>query len=583
MDYMNLGVKSRKTGIQVKGNIGRDEYSMENIDEFFKDDDTLISARRKSRKSSLLSLPKQFLPEDFSEASRRSSHYLSPGVPTIQEEDDEKLHEGIDESAGGPEINESLNYAAENENAHQEQIEILESDKERQRRPAVEKSYKPDYRGEEDFTTDAAAPQTPPSDYGNESYRDVPDLVADDDDDVSHGNTTFNTSDNALLEDELQRETRAESEEDRDYIEKYSDTEDSGTSGLEDESSSDTHFPERIRSVQNNDLKAHPGISITRRRPPSPEPQELSDTSDEEFIYDQARELASEDSFTTSAGLRKSKRVKVAPLEYWRNEKVVYKRKSRKPILEIDKIITYEDEDDEEEEISRRRKSSKKLPYNYGTSGKPRGRPRKNRAPNDAFSLGHQNPNEELISRIRTGEAQSSSWMSRGVYRALVKSSFNGKKESEEILACAPDLVHTEQRRKTAEEDFSLAVLFDQHRDLFASGFLTIPIGSCKKLSDSRNAFINFYLIEGVIELTVGRNKLLCTDGTSFQIPAFNEYAFRNKGKNDAKMYFVQTTVSPRLPQSHETRNLNRSPAEARSNSKSQATSSPSDMSISEL
>ncbi|CAR22543.1 Mif2p [Lachancea thermotolerans CBS 6340] len=583
MDYMNLGVKSRKTGIQVKGNIGRDEYSMENIDEFFKDDDTLISARRKSRRSSLLPLSKKFLPEDFSETSRRSSNYLPPSVPTIQEEDDENLHEGSDEPAGGLEINETLSRAVEDNRIHQELSEIPTGDHERRLRQPAEKSYEPDYRAEDDFTTDAVVPQTPPSDYGNESYRDVPDLVADDDDDVSHGNTTFNTSDNALLEDELQREVRAESEEDRDYIERYSNTENSDSSELEDEDNSDTNSPYETHSAQSYNTRVQPALSVSRGRHPLSEPQELSDTSDEEFIYDQARELASENSFTTSAGLRKSKRVKVAPLEYWRNEKVVYKRKSRKPVLEIDKIITYEDEDDEEEEISRRRKSSKKPPYNYGTSGKPRGRPRKSKTTNSASSSGLQNPNEDLISKIRTGDTQCSSWMRRGVFKASVKSSFHGKEENEELLACAPDSVHTEQRRKTADEDFSLAVLFDQHRDLFASGFLTIPTGSCKKLSDSRNAFINFYLIQGVIEVTVGRNKLLCTDGTSFQIPAFNEYAFRNKGKNDAKMYFVQTTIFPRLSQARGIRNLSRSPAEARDNQIPKSTTSPSDMSISEL
>ena len=58
MDYMKLGLKSRKTGIDVKQDIPKDEYSMENIDDFFKDDETsLISMRRKSRrKSSILTI-----------------------------------------------------------------------------------------------------------------------------------------------------------------------------------------------------------------------------------------------------------------------------------------------------------------------------------------------------------------------------------------------------------------------------------------------------------------------------------------------------------------------------------------------
>lgn len=39
MDYMKLGVKSRKTGLAVKEDVKKDEYSMENVDEFFRDDE----------------------------------------------------------------------------------------------------------------------------------------------------------------------------------------------------------------------------------------------------------------------------------------------------------------------------------------------------------------------------------------------------------------------------------------------------------------------------------------------------------------------------------------------------------------
>nr|5T59_C Chain C, KLLA0B13629p [Kluyveromyces lactis NRRL Y-1140]5T59_F Chain F, KLLA0B13629p [Kluyveromyces lactis NRRL Y-1140] len=38
MDYMNLGVKSRKTGLTVNKTVQKDEYSMENLNDFFKDE-----------------------------------------------------------------------------------------------------------------------------------------------------------------------------------------------------------------------------------------------------------------------------------------------------------------------------------------------------------------------------------------------------------------------------------------------------------------------------------------------------------------------------------------------------------------
>ena len=94
MDYMNLGVTSRKTGIEIKKGIRKDEFSMENVEEFFKDEESYISVRRKSRKSSLLPFSKQILPQELAEPSRRSSNVLPPSVPTINEEHDEELNGG---------------------------------------------------------------------------------------------------------------------------------------------------------------------------------------------------------------------------------------------------------------------------------------------------------------------------------------------------------------------------------------------------------------------------------------------------------------------------------------------------------
>ena len=82
MDYMKLGLKSRKTGIDVKQDIPKDEYSMENIDDFFKDDETsLISMRRKSRRKSSLFLP--------STLNGDTKNVLPPFLQSYKSQDDE--------------------------------------------------------------------------------------------------------------------------------------------------------------------------------------------------------------------------------------------------------------------------------------------------------------------------------------------------------------------------------------------------------------------------------------------------------------------------------------------------------------
>ena len=51
-------------------------------------------------------------------------------------------------------------------------------------------------------------------------------------------------------------------------------------------------------------------------------------------------------------------------------------------------------------------------------------------------------------------------------------------------------------------------------------------------------------MIQGIVEVTVCKNKFLSVKGSTFQIPAFNEYAIANRGNDEAKMFFVQVTVS---------------------------------------
>ncbi|SCU92223.1 LAFA_0F08900g1_1 [Lachancea sp. 'fantastica'] len=568
MDYMNLGVTSRKTGIKIRQDIRKDEYSMDNVDEFFKDNESSISFRRKSRKSSLLPFDNSaFPPPVFEGRSRRSTNFLPPSVPTI----DENYAEPSIEEAIQPELDGSMpNDWGDEGGAEDKELPLLpEKQVDNQPKKSENKTinYEPDYRSD-DFENDGDAegvPQTPPSDYGNESYRDVPDLVADDDDDddePSHGNTSFNTSENALLEDELERDNGSLSEEDRDYVEPSGLLDAVNSSESEGEDSEIDYGGAEKRSafsnVTNNSYNSRQ--KGAKNAGHSGQEGSLEESSDEEFIQDQAQDLGREVNFARVNGLRKSNRVKIAPLEYWRNEKVVYKRKSRKPVLEIDKVITFEEEDDEEEEDLRRRKKSKNRPYNYTSTGRPRGRPRKGQNTGVTSETALHNPNQHLITRVKQGTLQNSGWYEAGEYRGLVNASSDHKHKEEDILARSNFQSIPQYRRNTKDESYTLAVLFDKNKESFASGILTLPLGADKKLSDSYNVAINFYLIEGVIEITIGQNKLICTEGCAFQVPAFNEYSLSNKGKSIAKMYFVQVSLpelsNTKKPTGAETVNL---------------------------
>ncbi|SJM84455.1 related to protein MIF2 [Zygosaccharomyces bailii] len=520
MDYMHLGVRARKTGLNVKQGLQKDEYSMENIDDFFNDDSTShVSDKRKSRRSSMLSLLSGTNSFSLPSAIEQRQQEQSPGVPLSSSRRTSKLHrfspnqydlieeEPIPEFPSEDPANTSIPPASNKFEAPQDGSSI---------RLTPEKA----------------------TDTG------VPDLVHDDEDTRDY--TSFNTSENALLDDEMDDDYEVISEDDRDYIDGESSLEDASNSS----SSSDGDTSDDIDSdITENDSIIKNSNTVTdsliyQNYGYDGVPSEIYD-SDEEYIQNQAKELENEGYSAGSNGVRRSKRVKIAPLEWWRNEKVVYKRKSTKPVLEIDKIITYDKKIDEEEEEElafhrqkRKKKSSTRArPYNYIPTGKPRGRPRKHKPLNT-----QENPNADLLEEINDGKIASAEWLKHGILEANVNVTMD--RTSDEIIAFAPNLAQSEKIKETEEEHFSLEVMFDKHKDHFASGMLKIPRHARKTKSDSYNAFITFFVVQGIVEVTLSSNTFLCTEGSTFQIPSFNEYGFQNRGNNEVKMFFTQVTVS---------------------------------------
>ncbi|QGN15074.1 protein MIF2 [Kluyveromyces marxianus] len=521
MDYMNLGVRSRKTGLTVDKLVPKDEYSMENIDDFFKEGDKTgpgLGPGPASTRTRPGHGPGQAL-----DPSTVPGPGQGPGQSSF---DAFKIPSTVPEPGTSP-----APGTPENQTSDQWFPDVNEMPEVPHDSPGTPGSPgapgTPQKRFIRERDVDSSSPD---SDHSirltpEQDYRDVPDLVDD-------GETTRDTSlseEHVLLEDELDDDFRPETDIDTEYRD-----------GSTDDTSDDT----------SDDDSDHP------------EDSDSSDDSDSSLIQAQAKELLQNEKSTATAtatasatgGVRRSTRIRVAPLEFWRNEKVVYKRSSNKPVLEIDKIITYDhDQDEEEEQFLKNNKRSKtsssqgqaqaktkSRPYNYIPSGRPRGRPRKNKPPEqeDAENSG----NARILQEIKNGTYPNAQWLQHGVYQSTVNVSADEKKD-QDILAFAPGLAQAEQVTSSNNDKFTLAILFDKHKERFASGILKIPVDGAKTLANAHNAFINFYVIQGIVEVTVENKKFICTKGSSFQIPAFNNYGFTNKGMDNADLYFVQVTV----------------------------------------
>ncbi|QLL30608.1 hypothetical protein HG536_0A04260 [Torulaspora globosa] len=541
MDYMSLGIRSRKTGLNVKDNVKKDEYSMENIDDFFNDDDSSVASTRNKagRRSTMLSI------------MSNNENFPSPAVESrreslVLESKEFKVPSAVADSRRSTRLPQQyernlgsslpLGTIEEHRAGDYDAAEVGGTTPPAEREPLT-------YGYDDNSFRESPSIRLTPQAEKTVTYNKPPDLIEDDED--TRDFTSLNTSENALLEDELDDDYVGESEEDGDYVEGESILQDGGSSTDTEDSSDDSDSASQD-DESDTDRKRRAKSKNTRygkRRGFDPDsPTEVYD-SDEEYIQSQAADLIGNGNFQRPEGVRRSSRVKVAPLEYWRNEKIVYKKKSDKPVLEIDKIITFDhDQDEEEERLLRGPKKQKKRtvrtrPYNYIPTGRPRGRPRKSKA----SLIKDLNPNSDLLEEIRSGDVSAAEWLKFGILEAKVNISKN--QMSDQIIAFAPNVSQSEQTKETGEEFFSLEVLFDKHKDYFASGILKLPTKGKKKLSDSFNAFVTFFVIQGILEVQLAGKSFIITEGSSFQIPAFNEYSFENKGNNEVKMFFVQVTI----------------------------------------
>ena len=218
--------------------------------------------------------------------------------------------------------------------------------------------------------------------------------------------------------------------------------------------------------------------------------------------------------------IRRSTRVKVPPLEYWRNEKIIYKRKSSKPVLNIEKIITFDDDDDDADN-----RTDKK-----STTNKSRPKATKQNISNNAISK-----------KIKYDEIPGGEWLNQGMLQMKVRTE-KDTNEKEKIIAYAPHVAQVEKTINKGDEKFTLGILFDEHKKRFASGHIKLPVNGYKKPQNSYNTFITLFVMEGMVEVTLNGDTFLSVPGSSFQIPNFNKYSLKNQGKKDAKLFFVQVT-----------------------------------------
>lgn len=548
MDYMNLGIKSRKTGISVKDNIPKDEFDMENIDEFFKDKTSIPSIKKKTPTFAESPRQQRLLSSRFDQSRRQSSlfkfnnynelsppHIMSPSIHRTSLSNNNTTHNFTSDVLHSIREDDEP-YGRNHSSAHTMKRQRLNNLSSRI------SNYKTSYGFSVTPTTNGSkishnkTPSMPlhiSNDLENESVRynkrkdgnnswlnydsnpylqgedvesdDAPDLTTTE---FTVNNTSLVTSDDARLESEVSSD------------ELYAAAESELSSGEED---NDDIIQDNIMLQQEGEWD----VDATYI-PSSP----ISSTRVREHVFDEEQD--------ETQPVRRSDRIKIPTLDYWRNEKIVYQRKNQSPALDIVKIVTYDDDkvpnlkDDGRE--NNKLDNTTEFEYDSDVSKQAEGLTNENasRHNNKQFRL-----KKNVVKDTRNG-----SWLKDGEFKANVFKNKKSFASAPETVAYAPGTYQMEKVKQNNSEKYSLAIIFDKHKDLFASGMLKIPNGGKRTVTSSQNAFITFYMIRGILEVMLNKQKFIVTSGSTFQVPAFNSYAFRNKGYQEVQLFFVQVMVS---------------------------------------
>lgn len=280
-----------------------------------------------------------------------------------------------------------------------------------------------------------------------------------------------------------------------------------------------------------------------------------------------------------SKPLRRSSRVKVPVLAFWRNEKAVYEKKSGDKFPTLKRIITVE----EPEHVPRTRNSSRsrQTSMKRSTSKAPKvpkihelesiddnsideiklsgeetkqdsnskedgtesevSKDKKGEIAQQGMQEGEEDDEEDEEKLVANGELKGSEWVKNGYLQVDTFEGHGSDVRSKRLIAWAPGTENFSSSVTSDKDNFKLAILFDKNREFIATGMMLLPPGGVKSLKSTDTTYFVFYCISGIIEVTLSGNVFLIKSGCSIEIPMGNFYQFVNKSNKEATLFFVQT------------------------------------------
>lgn len=93
------------------------------------------------------------------------------------------------------------------------------------------------------------------------------------------------------------------------------------------------------------------------------------------------------------------------------------------------------------------------------------------------------------------------------------------------------------------EQICKLGAIFDSPDDVMAAAYLDLPVEGVKGRMMSEKSIYYFNVITGHVEVDLNEDKFVVLSGTTFRVPPRNSYSLRNVGEDPARLFVVQCDV----------------------------------------
>ncbi|OCF36328.1 hypothetical protein I316_02203 [Kwoniella heveanensis BCC8398] len=226
-------------------------------------------------------------------------------------------------------------------------------------------------------------------------------------------------------------------------------------------------------------------------------------------------QIGLEDGYHGNFATRRSKRKHFKPLEWWRNEHFEYARGPGLPVIK--EVVTYPEEPPTP--FAQRHKRGRTR-TGRSISAAPNGKRRKNSLDDDE----------------QEAEDDEQTWDAQTVPSGLVQD-YPTKNEVYRRIACIKAQL---EPRAVSKGAYQYQKVFGEGQ-FMAAGVVYIPIGSSKATKPSKDNAYVFYVIQGVVQVTVHRTSFVMAPGGQFLIPRGNEYRIENISPNrEVQLFFAQ-------------------------------------------